>query len=338
MARRDAVLLVADERQFPPAMFLAGKLAALKGRRDVDVIVASNSKSALATAADFDAAVTLLDLSAVDGERRLPVRDYFTRATYLRLFVPHLIAATHRRILYLDNDCYPADSRLFALFDLAMDDHSVAAVRDLSIPFVINPANAAELRATLGITGGDFTPFFGAKYLNSGVLLMSIEAYRRSRMEKKMAQLLERTNPRYLDQTLLNAVLKTQWLELSPRFNMVAPALSTFIAGFVQPAIIHFTGPSKPWHSDFQERHPVRGELEAFLRNSPWTTYLRDVNPITLGGNAGRRVAAHRWLKPAVVPLLRYLGETTFADVEQGFTQTNPAALAIDPNAIDGMG
>jgi lipopolysaccharide biosynthesis glycosyltransferase len=330
MVQRDAIVMIADDRQFPPAMFLAARLRQLRGARDLDIVVASSAKQALASAAGFDPAIALVDLTAVEPERDLPVYDYLTRATYLRLFVPRLLEGRYRRILYLDNDCYPEGDALFGLFDLDMGEYTVAGVRDLHVPFIPNEANAAELAVTLGVTGRGMAAFFGARYLNNGVLLIDIDGFHRARIEKKTMQYLQaHPRPLNLEQTLLNGTLRGRWLELSPRFNFVAPALATFIAAFVRPSIIHFTGAVKPWHAGFRILHPVRAEMTAFLKGSPWSTFLQQVNPVVLGGAPLQQTTGEPpWRAPAIPNLVRYLGETPFADVAQGLTTPDPAALA----------
>ena len=329
MAGRDAIIMIADDLQFPPAMFLAQRLRRLNPREDLDIIVASSSKRALESAAGFDPAITLFDINEAEPERDLPVYGYLTRATYLRLFVPRLLEGSYRRLLYLDNDCYPEDDTLFRLFDLDMGKHAVAGVRDLHIPFIPNQVNAAELATTLGVTGRGMELFSGAKYLNNGVLLIDTAAFRRAHIEKKATQYLQaHPKPRYLEQTLLNATLHGRWLELSPRFNMVLPALATFIAAFVRPSIIHFTGGVKPWHAGFRVSHPVRAELSAFLNDSPWRSFLQRVNPVVLGGPPPPQTTGEpQWRAPAIPNLVRYLSETPFADVAEGLTSVDGSAL-----------
>ena len=160
---------------------------------------------------------------------------------------------------------------MFALFDLDMGSHAVAAIRDLHIPFIPNRRNGGELLDTLRIRPDER---LGAKYLNSGVLLIDLQAYRQERIEKKALQLIreKRIQLRQPDQTIFNAVLRTRWLELSPSFNMVTRARASFIRDFAPPVIVHFTGRVKPWHRRFIDHHPVRAELEAFLKETPWPT------------------------------------------------------------------
>jgi lipopolysaccharide biosynthesis glycosyltransferase len=332
---RNAVLIIADALQFPPAVFLASRLAALRGSRAVDIFVATDSVADIAKAKVFGGPFELIDVSGLYPDLALPTTNYFTRATYYSLFVPKLLQDRYDRLLYVDVDTYPESEKVFALLDLDLGGNAVAAVRDLLVAFIPGPKNLAELAATLRLPPGEL---MGAKYLNSGVLLIDLKAYQRDRMDKQALKVLRdgRIELRLPDQTVFNALLKRRWLELSPSFNMITRAWSSFINGFVPPIVVHFTGPVKPWHRAFIDDHPVRGELAGFLKDTPWSTFLADVNP------PPRLISVDNlpppperqgpiWRDQALAAVIRYLRETPFADVDQGITVANPAALpALD--------
>jgi lipopolysaccharide biosynthesis glycosyltransferase len=325
---RDAILIIADRLQFPPAVFLATRLAALRGDREVDIVLATDSGDDIAKAAAFGGAFRLLDLRGLYDHLALPVSNYFTRATYYSLFVPKLLQADYDRLLYLDVDVYPENERVFALFDLDLEENVVAAVRDLLVAFIPGPKNLAELSGTLRLPPSEL---LGAKYLNSGVLLIDLKAYQRQRVDKLALRILadNRVEFRLPDQTVFNAMLKRKWLELSPSFNLITRAWASIIREVVPPAIVHFTGPVKPWHRGFIDDHPVRGELTAFLKDSPWSSFLPEVNPTLnldrLPPPPERQVPM--WEGESLARLVRYLRETPFADVAQGITEIDLAAL-----------
>jgi lipopolysaccharide biosynthesis glycosyltransferase len=332
---RNALLIIADELQFPPAVFLATRLASLKADRDVDIILASNSPRELARAREFAGPFQLLDISGLQSHLDLPPTSYFTRATYLSLFVPALLLGKYERLLYLDVDIYPESVRVFDLFDLDLGGQMLAAVRDLNIPFYGSDFNRDELTTTLRIP---VEKCLGAKYLNSGVLLIDLRAYKRVRFETQAVRLIQGHGVplRLPDQTVFNALLRTRWLELSPSFNMVTNAWSSFVRQFAPPAIVHFTGPVKPWHRAFVDDHPVRREIPEFLKDTPWRSFMVEINPPPqLVGAAELPPAptAHMpsWRGPNLAALIRHLRTSPFADAHQGLTTLDYSALPAMP-------
>ncbi len=337
MRGKNAVLLIADDRQFPPAVFLASRLAALRSDRDIDIVLASDSTRHLGEAGTLGGGFRLIDLNGLHRDLDLPPAGHLTRSTYYSLFVPTLLERQYDRLLYLDADTYPESAALFALFDLDMGSQAVAAVRDLHVPFIPNMDNGAELIDTLGIAPDER---MGAKYLNSGVLLIDFETYRRQRIAKTALQLVRQKTIKFrlADQTIFNAVLRMRWLELSPSFNMVTRAWASFIRDFAPPVVVHFSGDTKPWHSRFVDDHPVRRELADFLKATPWPQYIREMNPPPrLVGGAPLppppQPQLPLWEAEFLDSLVQHLRETPFADVEQGLTKLNHAALPTEPAA-----
>jgi lipopolysaccharide biosynthesis glycosyltransferase len=330
---RNAALVIADEKQFPPSVFLASRLAALRAERDIDIFLATNAPESLAEARGFSNAFELIDLASLHADLRLPSAPHFTRATFFSVFAPRLFQDRYDRLLYIDVDAYPESDHFFDLFDIDMDGNTFAAVRDLNIPFIPNNNNAAELVSTLGVNA---QTWLGAKYLNSGVLLIDLAGFRDSRFEKKALRLIRdgRVPLRYADQTIFNAVLAGEWLELSPAFNMVGAVWTTFVREFSPPVVVHFAGSVKPWHRAFPWDHPMPRELAAFLKDTPWSGYLAAINPPPTLADLQRAAAESMvplrtdpWPREGREAIVRYLAETPFADVEQGMTSVNRAAL-----------
>src|SRR3954469_9432921 len=316
---RNAILIIADDRQFPPAVFLASRLSKLKGDREVDIVLASDSAKALAEARAYGVAFELLHIDRLHHDLDLLPVSYFTRATYYSLFVPRLLEGRYERILYLDVDTYPESDRVFAALDLDMAGYAVAAIRDLHVPFIPMPSNSEELLDTLRIAREQR---LGAKYLNSGVLLIDLDAYRKQRIEKQALRIIrdKLVELRWPDQTVFNAVLRMRWLELSPAFNMVTRAWASFVRRYVPPVIVHFTGPVKPWHRAFVDDHPVRHELPAFLKDTPWAGFIAAVNPppqlISVSALPPPPSPQQPlWYGAALAALVKYLRDTSFADV-----------------------
>jgi lipopolysaccharide biosynthesis glycosyltransferase len=168
-------------------------------------------------------------------------------ATYFRLLLPELLGADYRRILYLDVDVYPESDKVFALFDLDMRGHAVAAVRGL-----LHAAGTQEARTVLR-KGGN-------KYLNAGVLLIDNARSAETEMTSRALD-TARTRPVPLgahDQSILNYLLDGDWLELSPSFNMIVPVWKSSVRRAFEPVIVHFAGSGKPWEGPrFSIDHPA---------------------------------------------------------------------------------
>ncbi len=243
---------------------------------------------------------------------------------FLRFSIPAALGEDYDRLLYLDVDTWVENARLFSLFDLDLGGHLVAAVRDLPIAFV---ADKVERQQTLG-PGRH-------KYLNSGVLLIDARRFRAEDVLARLAAIATEPGARLIfsDQSALNRLLAENWLELSPSFNMIVQVwLSEFRAAF-DPIVVHFAGVPKFWQRErFTLAHPARAEFESFCARQAWQAPGGERWPPPLSdaaANAGARIPMRGYAGffPGRSRLLRYLRETAFADVVQGITTPNLAAL-----------
>lgn len=181
----------------------------------------------------------------------MPVVGHLARSSYYRLFAADVIEAPSA--LYLDSDLIvlgPVDDLLAT--DLGA--YPVAAVE--------NPGLTPH--PDLGLTAG-------APYLNSGVMLLNLDEWRRRALRHTVIERI-RAIPhaiQFADQCGLNAVLDGDWLPLHPRHNVMgnfwftdpADAIATFGEAQVRealanPLVIHFTGSSKPWQ--LNDHHPKK--------------------------------------------------------------------------------
>jgi hypothetical protein len=265
-ARRNVVVLNCDAGIFPVAAFLGRRLAGLNPRGDTDVLIVSDSYRDLQTAAALSPGYRLMMFNPAEFASHLP--PGFMHAIFHRYFLPAILARDYRRMLYLDVDTYPHDPRLFGIFDLDLSGAAIAAVRDVLIAF---PGKAPKIERDTTIRNRE------GKYLNSGVMLIDIDAYNRARLLDRLCALIDEKRQAliYPDQSALNILLDGDWLELSPAFNMLRAEYRSFVREAFPPVIAHFAGKAKPWHGPrFALDHPVRGELEAFIAGSPWPGFL----------------------------------------------------------------
>ncbi len=313
---RNAVVLAADARIFPAAVFAAERLAALNDRTDTDILVFTDS------AADRDKAAALsLPFAVRPAVAPQGLRD---AAFFLRFAILDGLARQYRRVLYLDVDIWVADARPFALFDLDMEGHAVAAVRDAVVAFI--PGNS-EREMTVGL--------HSTKYLNSGVLLVDGARYRADRIAARLDKIVRRAKTPFLhrDQSALNRLLRGDWLELSPCFNLLAAQWGTFVTRICPPAIVHFTGPSKPWQGPhFVYDHPARAAMERWFPGSAWKDFLPrfvDLSRV-LDPSRAPRLGNFDMDFPGKPDFIRFLRETRFADETAGLSVLRRELLPPD--------
>ncbi|GHH99572.1 glycosyltransferase family 8 protein [Neobacillus kokaensis] len=179
---------------------------------------------------------------------------YFKKEAYYRLLLPEVLDETIKKVIYLDSDIIVKHD-IIGLWNVNLNNHFLAAVQDLG-----SCASKARKRV-LSIPRR-------AGYFNSGVLVIDLEKWRKNNTAERVIQYAKK-NPRKLrsiDQDAMNAVLYNKWLKLHPTWNYITVRIRKRKI-IKNPAIIHFTGPKKPWKS---HRHPLRYEYFRYLKSTKW--------------------------------------------------------------------
>ncbi|WP_188699467.1 glycosyltransferase family 8 protein [Sphingomonas prati] len=157
-----------------------------------------------------------------------------------RFVLPKIIDTAEARLILIDSDMILTDS-LRPLFDMHMNGHAVAAVRD--------PMSASELRAR----GREVDP----TYFNAGLLVIDIPRWNAAGVSdvamRRWAAYPER--PQFLDQDALNDVIGDDWLRLDRCWNFFYAGESRqFAAEWYESApVVHYAG-AKP---DLARDHPA---------------------------------------------------------------------------------
>ncbi|BAN25907.1 glycosyltransferase family 8 protein [Caballeronia insecticola] len=171
---------------------------------------------------------------------------HFTRGMYLRLLIPTLIDAP--RVIYLDADTLVLTD-LHALYSTPLGDKLIAGVLD--------PGGAR----TSKIPRQADDP-----YINSGVLVMNLDALRQDQMFEK-AQAIYAQYEReaaFPDQCVINKYAEDRKLTVGQGWNRLMSAAEITQAQFESVlqendlSIIHFVTPVKPWQ---QWCNPCVGEF-----------------------------------------------------------------------------
>lgn len=182
--------------------------------------------------------------------------QYFTAATFYRLFFPAVLPPDVKRFIYLDTDIVVSgDLTKFNTVDL--QDFPIAAALD---PGVI-------ARPELGV----HEPH---TYFNAGILLINLEQWRLQQVtEKAVRYILD--NPDkipYVDQDALNATLIGNWVKIGHEFNLQRGHVQNLPKREVQALakeaiVVHYTSNDKPWNPYCT--HPLKYLYWLYLSKSP---------------------------------------------------------------------
>lgn len=171
-----------------------------------------------------------------DLAQRMPENKRLSNIVYARLVIDRFVGPDVSRILYLDCDILVRDD-IATLFNWDLEGRPIGAVRDTI---------GAWLVAGRDVRGNRDIFDVASAYFNAGIVLIEIEGWRQAdivgRMEQAHADgVMQRI---YYDQDLLNLVFKNNWAQLPWRWNTIDPRPPH---EGLDPAILHYTGKTKPW-------------------------------------------------------------------------------------------
>lgn len=322
--KQNVIAIAIDRDMFPPAAFLADRLATLNPRDDTTIAILSDSEEDLEKARKFGVAAELI-FAKLPLELEGQPTDRITVASFLRLFIPDFVADSTRRILYLDADIYLENDRIFRLFDLEMCGLAVAAVRDIRLVYTAAQKYLAAELAKARVPA--------ERYLNGGLLLIDRSKFHDSKIGTRTLKTAAR---RYLRHDLaLNRILAGKWMELSPAMNAPMDLREALVSNGWVPNVTHFIGTTKPWHGPrFASEHPARKETEEYILRSPWRDFLsrhysfRTAWDTIQSKHGGPTFAAppkpttfKQSARADLEGINAYLRNTEFADIRQGITE-----------------
>ncbi|WDL88473.1 glycosyltransferase family 8 protein [Priestia aryabhattai] len=213
---------------------------------------------------NYDAICTFVE---VNGEQysNLSVRNHMSHAAYYKISIPYLLSEVDKA-LFLDCDLIIRED-IKDLWDIDIKDYLIAAVE--------NPG--FNRHDQLGIP-------LNHKTFNSGVMLMNLKKWREEKIPEKVIGFLHENSHRLSlhDQDGFNAIMYGQWLHIHPEWNQqtkffeikpneISYSKEEFKKALQQPAIIHYTTSSKPWH--FLNKHPYKKEYYKYLRMTEWKDF-----------------------------------------------------------------
>lgn len=167
---------------------------------------------------------------------KLYTRDYYTKTTYFRLFLPDLYPQFDK-VLYLDSDITVLTD-IAELYNINVKDNLVAAAPDDVIQN--EPIFQEYVEKVVGVS--DYRHYF-----NAGILVMNLDELRKFKFQEKFLYLLETTKYAVVqDQDYLNRMCKGRVKLFDNTWNRMP------IGGDIVPReelkLIHYNLAYKPWH------------------------------------------------------------------------------------------
>jgi len=214
-----------------------------------------------------------IDYLQIDNSflEKFPIKgmDYWSIATYYRLYAAELLPSDVHRILYLDCDIIVRGD-LRPLWELDMTGKAAAGVSD-----IFEYWGEFQKRLLYPVEAG---------YFNAGVLLINVDYWRENAVGQQCLDFL--ANHYDLieanDQDVLNAVLWDKKIQLSPTYNFQVQFLKDYfynqetpvlqkeiMQAKENPVVIHYAVPVKPWNVMYYQM-PFKRVWWHYKRKSPW--------------------------------------------------------------------
>jgi lipopolysaccharide biosynthesis glycosyltransferase len=193
----------------------------------------------------------------------LRIDRWISNAAYYRLLAARFLPAETEKVLYFDCDIIVRNG-LNELWATDLAGRALAAVPD----YWLDPQSRGLPE--------------GAKYFNSGVLLINLPFWRQNNVAERAIAFIK-NNPDKVtawDQDALNAILVNQWVELPPHWNAQNEAhwrqeSQSRVAA--KPAVVHFITDDKPWR--WSNKHPFKREYHKYRLKTPWAKYRQEGQP-----------------------------------------------------------
>lgn len=234
-----------------------------------------NKERLTSVAAQWDREIHFVDMrSAVDSLNLNMGAHKIAIASYARLFMASLLPLDCERALYLDCDTVVMDS-LAPLWETEFGSALIAGVQDTVDSYFLNVIGLPK----------------GTKYINAGVLLVDLTAWRKEKLQAKFMELIAKFggNVPHHDQGTINAVCGDRRI-IAPLKNNVTANLYSFSAqtirkiyfldvfysqeelssAIAKPTVVHFTTGllGRPWEE--KSSHPHKERFWQVVEKTPW--------------------------------------------------------------------
>lgn len=199
--------------------------------------------------------------STLEGYESFPQWAYISRASYLRLSIPEVLES--ERAIYLDCDILVRKD-IQEMWELPLNGAAVGAVLDMAYPEVTRSSDRMHRL---------FGAEFGAQNFNSGVLSLDLNQWRTDRISTEVKGVIQRFRSTIgMDQDAINLALAGRIERFPDEWNAQPELFQGDVrhlpqevcdALIVDPAIVHFASPEKPWQVG--SKHPRTDEFREVL-------------------------------------------------------------------------
>ncbi|MBR3675745.1 MAG: Stealth CR1 domain-containing protein [Alphaproteobacteria bacterium] len=212
------------------------------------------------------------------GGINLKPKNNWSISMYYRIFIP-LFMRKYTKVLYCDSDMCVNHS-IEELFSLDFEGKEImAAIDNVSTILYREHKRKDYMLNVLRLHNPE-------NYFNSGLLLFNIPQIEPEDYKRKFLEALKIEKLAYPDQDILNVIfednvkyLPRQWNYLygdcayNPSFENLIPAdyRSEFIKARLNPFIIHYTSPRKPWN------FPTAEHAEVFWKYARKTIFYEEI-------------------------------------------------------------
>lgn len=197
--------------------------------------------------------ITYVEIQNNSIIRKFNTHSHFTTAMYYRILIPNLLNENISKVIYLDCDIL-VRKNIAELWNIEINDYALGAISTVDFNNCDN----------LGIDEK-----YG--YFNSGVLVINLNKWRTENYISKTLDYLlyNSTKLKLPDQDALNFILCKDWVEIPLKWNVRTTLYNSDKVGsddlqyLHDPAIVHYTTYSKPWH--YFNNHPYKEEYKKIL-------------------------------------------------------------------------
>ena len=169
-------------------------------------------------------------------KNKLYTRDYYSKTTYFRLFIPDLYPQ-YNKALYLDSDTLILED-IANLYNIEIGDNLLGAIPDSAVQSV--PEFQEYVEKVVGVSSYK-------QYFNAGILIMNLDELRKFKFQDKFLYLLDTIKYSVAqDQDYLNRLCKGRVKIIDGAWNKMP--IDNYKKDDIK--LIHYNLNYKPWHFD----------------------------------------------------------------------------------------